>query len=129
MSANKVIIMGNLGRDIEIKKTASDLAVINFSIATQEHVNKEKKTEWHRIVAFGKTAETIAKFFSKGDMIYIEGKLSYGSYEKDGITRYTTDVIAYTFSFCGGGRPPSSKGYGDGGDNYETEIDSEEVPF
>ena len=97
-----VIITGTLGKDPELSYTNNGMAICKFSVATSKvNANKDKKTSWHRCVAFGKTAETIAKFFGSGGMIYIEGELSYGQYEKDGIVRYTTDILVNRFSFLG----------------------------
>ena len=107
MSVNKTILMGNIGKDMSFNTTASGMAVLKFSLATQK-VNKDKtkKTDWHRIVAFGSTAEIVQKYFNPGDGIYIEGEISYGQYEKDGIVRYTTDIIMKEFTF------PPGKGKG-----------------
>lgn len=106
---NKVIIMGNLGRDPELSYTQGGMAVCKFSIAT----SKRKKdgtdvTSWHRCTAFGRTAEIITQYVGKGSQLYVEGELSYGQYEKDGIVRYTTDIIVNEISFIGaakGGQP------------------------
>lgn len=100
---NKVIIMGNLGSDPKLSTTQGGMAVCKFSIAT----SKRKKdgtdvTSWHRCTAFGRTAETIAQYVGKGQQLYIEGELSYGQYEKDGHTVYTTDIFVNEFAFVGG---------------------------
>lgn len=99
---NKAIIMGNLGRDPELSYTQGGMAVCQFSIAT----SKKKKdgaevTSWHKCKAFGKTAEIITQYVGKGSQLYVEGELSYGQYEKDGITRYTTEIIVNEISFVG----------------------------
>ncbi|WP_027360241.1 single-stranded DNA-binding protein [Desulforegula conservatrix] len=99
---NKVIIMGNLGRDPELSYTQGGMAVCKFSIAT----SKRKKdgtdvTSWHRCTAFGRTAEVITQYVGKGSQLYVEGELSYGQYEKDGIVRYTTDIYVNEFAFVG----------------------------
>lgn len=104
---NKVILVGNLGRDPEVSYTPSGVAVAKFSIATSEKWTdketgeKKDKTEWHRITAFGKLGEICGEYLSKGKQVYIEGKLQYGSYEKDGVTRYTTDIIANQMQMLG----------------------------
>ncbi len=100
---NKVIILGRLGRDPEMTYTPGGMAVCKFSMAT----SKKKKdgseiTAWHRCTAFDKTGEIIGQYMSKGRELYIEGELRYGQYEKDGITRYTTDIIVNQFTFVGG---------------------------
>ena len=113
-SFNKVIIMGNLGQDPEMRYMPSGSAACNISVATsrswkdRDSGEKQEETSWHRCVAFGKTAETIDQYFSKGRKILIEGRLKYGSYEKDGIKRYTTDIVIERFEFVekreGGGQ-------------------------
>ena len=112
---NKVILVGNLGRDPEVSYTPSGTAVAKFSIATSEKWTdketgeKKDKTEWHRITAFGKLGEICGEYLSKGKQVYIEGKLQYGSYEKDGVTRYTTDIIASQMQMLGSrGDSPSA---------------------
>lgn len=112
---NKVIIMGNLGRDPELSYTQSGMAVCKFSIAT----SKRKKdgtdvTSWHRCTAFGRTAEIITQYVGKGSQLYVEGELSYGQYEKDGIVRYTTDIFVNEFTFVG-----AAKG---GQQNYDGQM-------
>lgn len=106
-SLNKVMIIGNLGKDPEISYTPSGLAVARFSVATKDVWNdkttgeKTEKTEWHRIVAFGKTAENCGRYLAKGRPVFVEGRLQTTSYEKDGITRYVTDIIASSVQFLG----------------------------
>ena len=102
---NKVIVMGNIGKQPELSYTQNNMAVCKFSLAT----SKRKKdgtdvTSWHRCTAFGRTAETIAQYVGKGQQLYIEGELSYGQYEKDGQTHYTTDIFVNEFSFVGGAK-------------------------
>ena len=120
---NKVIICGNLGNDPDTRYMPSGQAVTQISVATnrswKDKDTGEKKDEvsWHRCVAFGKTAETIAEYFKKGRKILLEGRLKYGSYEdRDGIKRYTTDIYIDRFEFVesqgGGSRPPHPAGEG-----------------
>lgn len=120
---NKVMLIGNLGRDPEIRYSQQGMAVVNFSIATSEQWTdknsgeKQEKTEWHRVVAFGKPAETLEKYLSKGSQVYIEGRLQTRNYEKDGQTHYITEVVVSNFQFLGGRSEnqgngnPSSGGY------------------
>ncbi len=96
---NKVILVGRLGKDPEVRHLENGAAVANFPIATSE-VYKDKtsgerreQTEWHNIVLWRGLAEIAEKYLKKGDMTYIEGKLRTRSWEKDGITRYTTEVV------------------------------------
>lgn len=103
---NKVILIGNLGRDPELTYTPSGLAVARFSLATTENRKNQEgewseATEWHRIVLFGKTAETAGQYLSKGKTVYIEGRISYGSYEKEGVKHYTTDIIGFKMQMIG----------------------------
>jgi single-strand DNA-binding protein len=97
---NKVILIGRLGKDPEVRNLDNGAVVANFSIATSEsykdRTTGEKKeiTEWHNIVLWRGLAEIAQKYLRKGDMVYIEGKLRTRSWEKDGVTRYTTEVVA-----------------------------------
>jgi single-strand DNA-binding protein len=136
-SLNKVMIIGNLGKDPEVSYTPSGMAVARFSVATTDYWNdkatgeRKEKTEWHRIVAFAKLGETCGRYLTKGKSVYVEGRLQTTSYEKDGITRYTTDIIASTIQFIGprgegGGAPqqggggyPQNSGYQGGGGGYQ----------
>lgn len=104
---NKVMLIGNLGRDPEIKYSQSGIAVCNLAIATSEQWTdrnsgeRQEKTEWHRVVVFGKQAETCEKYLSKGSKIYVEGRLQTRSWEKDGQTHYTTEIVVSNFQFLG----------------------------
>jgi single-strand DNA-binding protein len=97
---NKAILIGNLGRDPEVRYTPSGLAVANLNIATSEtwtnkEGEKETRTEWHRIVAFGKLGEICGEYLAKGKQIYIEGRIQTRDWEdKDGVKRYTTEIVA-----------------------------------
>ena len=104
MSAvNKVILLGNLGGTPELKQTHGGIAVANFSIATTETwVDKtnerQERTEWHKVVMWGKLAELAAQYLNKGDKVYIEGKLKTSTWEDgEGAKRYTTEVVAAEF--------------------------------
>lgn len=97
MSVNKVILLGRTGKDVELKNLSNGNKVANFSMATSETYKdktgeKKESTEWHNIVLWGNTAEIAHKYLKKGDRVYIEGSLKTRSWEKDGITRYTTEV-------------------------------------
>ena len=104
---NKVILVGNLGNDPEVRYTNDGTPVCNFSIATsdqwtdKESGEKKEKTEWHRIVAWRKLAEICGEYLSKGRQVYVEGKLQTRSWEKEGITRYTTEIVASDVQFLG----------------------------
>jgi single-strand DNA-binding protein len=107
---NKVILIGNLGRDPELRYTQSGQAVANFTLATTETWNKkeggrEERTEWHRIVAWGRTAELCAQYLSKGRTVYIEGRLQTREWEnREGQKQKTTEVVAVSVQFLGGPR-------------------------
>jgi single-strand DNA-binding protein len=107
-SINKVILIGNLGADPELKYTPSSRALCNLRIATTEVFKdksgqKQERTEWHRVTVWGDQAENCSKYLSKGRSVYIEGKLQTRSYEKEGQKHYATDVVADRVVFLGGG--------------------------
>ena len=106
MALNKVTLQGNIVRDIELLQTNNGGVYLKNSIACQRNYAKEgmeKQTDFINILAYGKTAEFIQKFFSKGKQILIEGRIQTGSYDKeDGTKIYTTDVIVEQVYFCGG---------------------------
>jgi len=117
---NKAILVGNLGRDPELRHTPNGQAVVNFTLATSENWTdksgeRQERTEWHRIVVWGKTAEMCNQYLSKGRTVYIEGRIQTREWEdKDGNKRYTTEVNAQTVQFIG----PRTDGGGGGGGNY-----------
>lgn len=102
---NKVILIGNLGKDPQTKTTANGTVVCNFSLATTEKYTdksgeKQNKTQWHNITCFGKTAELAARFLCKGSKTYIEGKITYNVYDdKDGNQKVRTDIVAQNLTF------------------------------
>ena len=105
---NKVILIGNLGFDPEIRYSQSGDAIANLRVATSEswkdkQVNKQERTEWHRVSFFKKPAEIIAEYCKKGTQIYIEGSLRTREWEKDGVKQYTTEIIGNDFNLLGGG--------------------------
>lgn len=108
MSVNKVILLGRLGQDPELKYTPGGTPVCNFSLATTEawtdkSGQKQEKTEWHRVVVWGKLAELCNQYLAKGRQAFLEGKLQTRSWDdKDGNKRYTTEVLASTVQFVGG---------------------------
>ncbi|WP_258102906.1 single-stranded DNA-binding protein [Marinoscillum sp. MHG1-6] len=116
---NKVILVGRLGKEPEIRHLENGAAVANFPIATSETYKdrntgeRREQTEWHNIVLWRGLAEVAEKFLKKGDMVYIEGKLRTRSWEKDGITRYTTEVVGDNMTMLGG-----NSGGGQSGEPY-----------
>ena len=107
-SVNKVILVGNLGSKPELKFLPSGQALCEMSMATTDKYEKDgqkqEKTEWHRIVVWGKTAETCAQYLDKGRQVYIEGKLQTRSWDdkKTGEKRYMTEIVAHQVTFLGG---------------------------
>lgn len=107
MSVNKVILVGNLGKDPELRYTASGTAVASFSLATTERYKKDgqqqEKKEWHNIVAWGNLAEICDKYLAKGRQVYIEGRIQTRSYDdKEGNKRYVTEIVASEMQMLGG---------------------------
>lgn len=140
-SVNKVILIGNLGRDPELRYTKNGQAVANFSLATSDSYTKdgqrEERTEWHRIVAWAKTAELCAQYLSKGRTVYIEGALRTREWEdKEGQKRQTTEVHAQTVQFIGprgSGAGAPSGGAGRSQESSGPSMDAppadDEIPF
>ncbi|MBM4268748.1 MAG: single-stranded DNA-binding protein [Deltaproteobacteria bacterium] len=142
MSVNKAIIVGRLGADPELRFTPSGRAVANFNIATDSvwkdrDGNRQKNTEWHKIVVWGPQAETCSKYLQKGREVFIEGEIRTRNYEdKEGVKRYVTEIVARDVRFLGGrgerdgagagdfGAPTEPPGGFDGGDAAE-----EDIPF
>jgi single-strand DNA-binding protein len=126
MSVNKVILVGRLGQNPEVRYTPSGAAVANFSIATNEswmdkQGQKQEKTEWHRIVVWGKLAELCSKYLTKGRQAYVEGRLQTRQWQdKDGQTKYTTEVQAQTIQFLGGAQAGADAGAG--GQDYQSQA-------
>ncbi len=126
---NKVILVGNLGSDPEIRNIPSGAAVCEFRLATNESWTgkdgqKQDRTEWHRVVVWGRRAETCGKYLSKGRQVYLEGRLRTRSWEdKEGNKRYTTEIVANDVQFLGGGS--GGAGGGRGGDGPPPPGDSD----
>lgn len=115
-SVNKVLIVGHLGKDPELKYTPGGAAVCNFSVATSERWKDksdqvQEKTEWHRIVVWNALAENCEKYLKKGRQVYLEGKLQTRSWDdKDGQKRYATEIVAHHVVFLGGGQGQGERG-------------------
>lgn len=139
-SINKVILIGRLGKDPEMRFTPSGKAVTNFTLATNEiwtdqGGERQERTEWHRVVTWGKLAENCAKLLSKGKQVYVEGRIQTRSWDdRDGNKRYTTEIVANTMQMLGpveGG----SKGVADegmdlsSGDAMPGSPEFDDVPF
>jgi single-strand DNA-binding protein len=122
---NKVILIGNLGDDPDSRETSNGTAFCKLRIATSRSYTKQgsnervEETEWHQVTVWGKTAEFCAQYLAKGRQVYVEGRLQTRSYEdKDGIKRYSTDVVAETVQFLGG-RGGGEEALGDRGGGQE----------
>jgi single-strand DNA-binding protein len=127
-SVNKVILVGNLGRDPEVRYMPNGEAVANFSIATTENWKdksgvKQEKTEWHNIVMYRRLAEIAGEYLKKGRPVYIEGRLQTRKWEKDGVTRYSTEIIGDQMQMLG-----SKDGGSSGGASYDGGMDQGGAP-
>ncbi len=120
-SVNKVILVGNLGRDAELRYTPGGAAVATLNMATTEVWNdksgqRQEKTEWHRVVLWGKTAESLNEYLTKGKQIYVEGRLQTRQWDdKDGNKRYTTEIRGDRVVLLGGGGGRGGGSYSQGG--------------
>ncbi len=130
-SLNKILLIGRLGRDPEVKSIPSGVKVANFSLATDESYKdkdgvKVEKTEWHNCQAWRGLAEVIEKYVKKGDLIYVEGKIQTRKYEKDGVTHYATDILVQEMTMLGGKKDGGQSGSG----GYSAPSDGDEIlPF
>ena len=140
---NKVILVGNLGQDPDVKYTAGGAAVTTLSIATSESWkdkdtgNEQERTEWHRVVLWRRLAEIAGEYLKKGSKVYIEGSLQTRKWEQDGVTRYTTEVIGRDMQFL------DSRGSSNNSDSYDqsppeaqesvdvsqSSIEDDDIPF
>lgn len=118
---NKVILVGNLGNDPDVKYTQGGMAITRISLATtsvrkDKDGNQQERTEWHRVVFFGKLGEIAGEYLRKGSSVYVEGELRYDKYTgQDGVEKYTTDIVANEMQMLGG-RGEGGGGGGMGGD-------------
>ena len=142
-SVNKVILVGNLGKDPEVRFTPSGQAVAKFPIATtdswmDQEGKRQERTEWHNIVVWGKQGENCGQYLAKGRQVYIEGAIRSRSYDdKDGNKRYITEIVAQRVQFLGsgggsGGRGTQHEGGGSGGgfDDFGSgPIPDDDIPF
>jgi len=116
MSLNKVMVIGHLGRDPECRQGATNVTA--FSVATTEKWTKDgntqERTEWHNVTTFGKLADVCAKYLAKGKQVYVEGKLQTDEWEKDGVKKRATKIIASDVRFLSGGKAERSEERGEG---------------
>lgn len=139
-SVNKVLLIGNLGRDAELRYTPGGAAVATLNMATTETWTdkagqKQEKTEWHRVVLWGKTAESLAEYLTKGKQIYLEGKLQTRQWDdpKTGVKRYTTEIRGDRVVLLGGGGGNNSGRHDSNGgassDLSEPVNNDDDIPF
>jgi len=134
---NKVQIIGRLGQDPEMKYTQNGKAVCSLSVATSETYkdrdgNKQEKTEWHRLVAWDKTAELCGEYLKKGSLAYFEGKLQTRQYEKDGEKRYSTEIVVQNVRFLTPKNEQSTQKQKAKGDDFNfgpPPTSDDDVPF
>lgn len=131
-SRNLVILIGNLGKDPELRTTQGGKTVANFSLATTEKYKDQEKTEWHNIQAWGRLAEICGEYLHKGSQVYIEGKIQTRAWEdKSGNKRYTTEIVAHQLVMLGGKRSEGG-GSSTGGHAPAEEpisIPDDDIPF
>lgn len=140
-SVNKVILVGNLGRDPELRQTSNGGAVCEFSLATTDRWfdkasnSTKERTEWHRVIVWGRQGENVAKYLRKGSSAYVEGKLQTREWQdKDGNKRYTTEVVAQLVQFLGGrdgggGRDERGDDAPSFGGDDAPPFDDDSIPF
>src|SRR5579872_3269041 len=150
-SVNKVILVGNLGRDAELRYTPGGAAVATLNMATTEVWNdkagqRQEKTEWHRVVLWGKSAESLSEYLTKGKQIYVEGRLQTRKWQdKDGNDKYSTEIRSDRIVLLSGGggggggarqqRPAGAGAHAGGGDHMEpmgepvSELTDDDIPF
>ena len=139
---NKVILVGNLGRDPEMKYTASGKAIANITVATSEawmdkqSGEKQEKTEWHRVVFFGRLAEIVGEYLKKGSQLYLEGKLQTRKWQdQNGQDRYTTVVVGNDMMFLGGkgeSKPAAKPEFRQPAENKGAQVpgfEDDDIPF
>ena len=141
MAVNIAIVVGNLGKDPEVRFTQSGRAVANFSVATSDSWtgqdgNRQERTEWHNIVVWGKQAELCGQYLAKGRQVFVQGRIQTRSWEdKTGNTRYTTEIVAQRVQFLGGGggarasQDPQDQGFGDAPSSFQSPPIDDDIPF
>lgn len=134
-SVNKVIILGRLGGDPELKYTPAGDAYCKFSVATSKKIRDKEKTEWHRCTAWRKTAEVINQYLRKGSQVYLEGEIETQEWEKNGEKRYSTGINVFKIDFIGDKSQDSSNSQGFNHDSPANEsldksgFTADDIPF
>ena len=141
MSVNIAIVVGNLGKDPEVRFTQSGRAVANFSVATNESWvgqdgNRQERTEWHNIVVWGKQAESCGQYLAKGRQVLVHGRIQTRKWtDQNGQDRYTTEIVAQRVQFLGGGggaraaQEPQDQGFGQSSSSFQSPAVDDDIPF
>jgi single-strand DNA-binding protein len=133
MGINKVILVGNVGRDPEIKSLPSGTRLATFSLATTDRRSKDEdgnpRTEWHNLVAWSKLADVVEQYVTKGKQLYIEGQIRTRSWEQDGQKRYRTEVHIQEMELLGSRQSSGGGGFRDPGPQGGYPDDNDDVPF
>lgn len=128
-SLNRVMILGNLGKDPELKQIPSGLSVANLSVATtRKDASGKEETEWHRVIVWGKSADAAAKYLHKGSSCFVEGRLRTRKYQKDGKDHFATEIMADNVQFLSSPRREEEKKVEDV-DKIADALDVLEIPF
>lgn len=141
MSVNIAIVVGNLGKDPEVRFTQSGRAVANFPIATSESWtgqdgSSQERTEWHNIVVWGKQAESCGQYLSKGRQVFVQGRIQTRKWtDQNGQDRYTTEIVAQRVQFLGGGggarasQESQDQGFGESSSSFQSPPIDDDIPF
>ena len=141
MSVNIAIVVGNLGRDPEVRFTQNGRAVANFSVATSESWtgqdgNPQERTEWHNIVVWGKQAEACGQYLAKGRQVFVQGRIQTRKWtDQNGQDRYTTEIVAQRVQFLGGAggarasQESQDPGFGDPSPSFQSPPIDDDIPF
>ena len=141
MSVNIAIVVGNLGKDPEVRFTQSGRAVANFPIATSESWtgqdgSPQERTEWHNIVVWGKQAESCGQYLAKGRQVFVQGRIQTRKWtDQNGQDRYTTEIVAQRVQFLGGGggarvaQEPQEQGFGQSSSSFQSPPIDDDIPF
>lgn len=141
MSVNIAIVVGNLGKDPEVRFTQSGRAVANFSVATSESWpgqdgSPQERTEWHKIVVWGKQAESCGQYLSKGRQVFVQGRIQTRKWtDQNGQDRYTTEIVAQRVQFLGGGggarasQESQDQGFSEPSSSFQDPPIDDDIPF
>ena len=129
-SVNKVILVGNVGTEPEMRYTADGTAVVNLSLATSKKIKGQDDTQWHRLVFFKHLAEIVAKYVTKGSKIYVEGEIKTKKYkDKDGVDKYVTDIICRDMQMLDSKSENNSSVKPTNTSKVVSDLDDQDIPF